>query len=63
MTTKKFVSLLIWFLCLIVALEFGFEALSAKDTLANIVGLVLLASFGFLSAKTDCFTNIKIKRK
>lgn len=60
---KTFVLVLCWILCLIMVLELGFEALSAKDTLANIVGLVLLASFGFLSARTDCFTNIKIKRK
>lgn len=60
---KTFVLVLCWMLCLIMVLELGFEALSAKDTLANIVGLVLLASFGFLSARTDCFTNIKIKRK
>lgn len=60
---KTFVLALCWILCLIMVLELGFEALSAKDTLANIVGLVLLASFGFLSARTDCFTNIKIKRK
>lgn len=60
---RTFVLVLCWILCLIMVLELGFEVLSAKDTLANIVGLVLLASFGFLSARTDCFTNIKIKRK
>lgn len=63
MTTKRFVSLLIWFLCLIVALEFGFGALTLDDTIANLFGIVLLAFFAFLSYRTKCFTLIDFDEK
>lgn len=63
MKTKLFIALSLWFICLVIVLELGFMAMSATDTLANFVGLILLLSFGFTSAKTHCFTNIKIKKK
>lgn len=63
MRTRKFVSLLIWLLSLIVVLEIGFGALTLPDTIANLFGIVLLAFFAFLSYRTKCFTLIDFNKK
>lgn len=63
MNTKKFVALLIWVITLFMVLNVGFEVMNMSDTFANIFGFVIIAVFVFVTYKTDCFTNIKFKKK
>lgn len=62
MQTKAFIKILLWVICLIGVIEVGCSFVSMADTILNIVGVVLMATFAFVSYKTKCFTYIKIKK-
>lgn len=62
METKTFIKILLWVICLIGVIEVGCSFVSMADTILNIVGVVLMATFAFMSYKTKCFTYIKIKK-
>ena len=62
MQTKTFIKILLWVICLIGVIEVGCSFVSMADTILNIVGVVLMATFAFVSYKTKCFTYIKIKK-
>lgn len=62
MKTKTFIKILLWVICLIGVIEIGCSFISMADTILNIVGVVLMATFAFVSYKTKCFTYIKIKK-
>lgn len=62
MQTKTFIKILLWAICLIGVIEVGCSFVSMADTILNIVGVVLMATFVFVSYKTKCFTYIKIKK-
>lgn len=61
MKTSTFIKLLLWFISLIGVIEVGCELVSSADTLLNILGIALMASFGFASYTTICFTKINTK--
>lgn len=62
MQTSTFIKILLWVICLIGVIEVGCSFVSMADTILNIVGVVLMATFAFVSYKTKCFTYIKIKK-
>jgi hypothetical protein len=62
MQTKTFIKILLWVICLIGVIDVGCSFVSMADTILNIVGVVLMATFAFVSYKTKCFTYIKIKK-
>lgn len=62
MSSRVFVRLLVWFITLLLIVEFGFRLINASDTLLNIVGGVMLSTFGYASYRTNCFTLIKFKK-
>lgn len=62
MQTKTFIKILLWVICLIGVIELGCSFVSMADTALNIIGIVLMATFAFVSYKTKCFTYIKIKK-
>lgn len=62
MNCSTFIKLLIWFITLLLIVEFGFCLINMSDTLLNIIGAVLISTFGFVSYKTNCFTLIKFKK-
>ena len=61
MKMSTFIKLFLWFISLIGVIETGCELVSTSDTLLNILGLALMASFGFASYITNCFTKINAK--
>lgn len=63
MTTKTFIKLLVWAICLLGVVEAGCAMLSAADTILNILGVLLFVVFAFISYKTHCFINIKNSKK
>lgn len=62
MQTSTFIKILLWVICLIGVIEAGCSFVSMADTILNIIGVVLMATFAFVSYKTKCFTYIKIKK-
>lgn len=62
MDCSTFIKLLVWFTTLLVVVEFGFCLINASDTLLNIVGAIMLSTFGYASYRTNCFTLIKFKK-
>lgn len=62
MSSSTFIKLLVWFITLLLIVEFGFCLINASDTLLNIVGGVILSLFALASYKTNCFTLIKFKK-
>lgn len=61
MKTVTFVKVCVWALCLLGVIEGGFALISASDTLLNLIGILLIAVFAFISYKTRLFINIKTK--
>lgn len=62
MNCSTFIKLLIWYIALLLVMEFSFSLINASDTLLNIVGGVMLSLFALVSYKTNCFTLIKFKK-
>ena len=63
MKTATFVKVCVWVLCLLGVIEGGFTLISASDTLLNLIGILLIVAFTFISYKTHFFINIKTTRK
>ena len=57
-----FFLLVFWALTTLCIVEMAFAALTASDTFFNVVAILLLASYGWLSYITKCFTKIKIDK-
>lgn len=62
MNCSTFIKLLIWYIALLLVVEFGFSLINESDTLLNIIGGVMLSLFALASYKTNCFTLIKFKK-
>lgn len=62
MNCSTFIKLLIWYIALLLIVEFSFSLINASDTLLNIIGGVMLSLFALASYKTNCFTLIKFKK-
>ena len=63
MKTETFVKVCLWVLCLLGVIEGGFALISASDTLLNLMGILLIVAFAFISYKTRFFINIKNKQR
>jgi formate-dependent nitrite reductase membrane component NrfD len=57
MEVKTFILLLVWLIVAIGTVEVSFAMISASDTLANVIGIILLIVGIFVSLKTNCFTK------
>ena len=62
MNSSTFIKLLIWYIALLLVVEFSFSLINASDTLLNIIGGVILSLFALASYKTNCFKLIKFKK-
>lgn len=62
MNCSTFIKLLIWYITLLLVVEFSFSLINESDTLLNIIGGVILSLFALASYKTNCFTLIKFKK-
>ncbi|QKZ14329.1 hypothetical protein [Spirosoma sp. KUDC1026] len=62
MENKTFFLLLGWAICLAGALNIGFSLLTRADTALNVLGVVFLAVFLFVSVLTKCFTKNPFNR-
>ena len=62
MNSSTFIKLLIWYIALLLVVEFSFSLINESDTLLNIVGGAILSLFALASYKTNCFTLIKFKK-
>jgi hypothetical protein len=62
MNCSTFIKLLIWYISLLLVVEFSFSLINESDTLLNIIGGVMLSLFALASYKTNCFTLIKFKK-
>ena len=63
MKTSTFVKLLAWSVIAYAVVELSFAAINASNSILNIIGCVLPTVFVFISYKTKCFINLKIKNK
>lgn len=57
MKIKTFVQLLVWLIVALGTVEVSFAMMSASDTLANVIGIILLIAGIFVSVKTNCLTK------
>ena len=63
MKTSTFYKLFIWLIVTIFAIDIGFQFISESNTFLNIIGLFIMATHMFISAKTHCYTTIKFTKK
>ena len=59
---KKFLLIVLWAVIALFAIDIAFRLVSASDTLANIIGVAVLALVVAVSVWTRCFTNFKFKK-
>lgn len=57
MKIKTFVQLLVWLIVALGTVEVSFAMMSASDTLANVIGIILLIVGIFVSVETNCLTK------
>lgn len=62
MKTSDCIKLTIWLVLSILILNLGFNMLSAANTLANIIGLVIIIAVIFISFKTNCLRTLKFRK-
>lgn len=62
MKTSDCIKLTVWLVLSILILNLGFNMLSAADTLANIIGLVIIIAVIFISFKTNCLRTLKFRK-
>lgn len=63
---KKYVkifAIVIWIIVAFLVVDSAFAALSVPNTILNIVGLLGLVIFGFISYASKCFTSWKSYNK
>ena len=63
MKTSTFIKLAVWCLIAFAVMELSLVAINASNNILNIIGCVLPVVFAFISYKTKCFINLKIKNK
>lgn len=59
----KFILIFVWFILFMWIVTLGCDLISTPNTVKMLLGLVLIFGAVFISAKTECFTNIKFKKK
>lgn len=59
---KKFLLIVLWAVVVLFAIDIAFRLVSASGTLANIIGVAVLALVVAVSVWTRCFTNFKFKK-
>lgn len=61
MNDKKYWKAVVWFILAIFAYSWAFELITMASTIANIVGVVVVAFATWITIKTNCFTSITFK--
>lgn len=59
---KNFLLIVLWAVFALFAIDIALRLVSAPDTLANVIGVAVLALMVAVSAWTRCFTNFKFKK-
>ena len=60
---KKIMLFTLWAISFILVITLICKMLTMPSTLCNIVGILLIPTYYIISEKTECFTNIKFKKK
>lgn len=60
---KRLILFTLWAISFVLIITMICKMLTMPSTLCNIVGILLIPTYYIISEKTECFTNIKIKRK
>lgn len=59
---ENFIKVSIWLIAVMFLADWSFELITLNSTIANIVGYAIGIATVYVSFKTQCFTNIKLKR-
>ena len=57
----KYFKILIWFILTMYLITLGLDMVSAPNTIENIIGCLIVFITIYISIKTKCFTDIKIR--
>ena len=60
---KKILLASVWLVVSLLVVSFFCEMLSASNTLANMLGFVLMTAYALLSFKTRLFTKFRFNKK
>lgn len=55
------VKVAIWFVCFMFLVDWSFELITMKSTIANLVGIAIAIATCHFTLKTKCFTTITFK--
>jgi uncharacterized protein with PQ loop repeat len=62
MDNSKVMPFIIWFIVVTILSTISMDLINLPDTLCNIAGIILGLIIIYVSIKTKCFTNIKLKK-
>ena len=60
---KKFLFIMLWAIAALFVLDIALRLISTPDTMASIIGVVVLVLMVAVSVWTKCFTNFKFKKQ
>lgn len=60
---NKAILFFIWIIFSFWVVSIGYDLVNKPSTIGNLVGIMILAGFVLVTAKTKCFTSIKTKSK
>lgn len=52
----------VWFICFVLVLNFALDMVNESSTVANVIGILIAVLAVYVSVKTECFTNINLKK-
>lgn len=61
MENSKWLKIVAWVLCLLIAVDWTFDLINLSSTIANLIGVAIGIGFAWISVKTKCFTEINFK--
>lgn len=56
---KKAILFFVWVILLIWITSIGCDLINKPNTIANLIGIIIILAYGLISVKTKCFTLIK----
>jgi hypothetical protein len=62
MKDSKYWKAVVWFVFATFAYSWAFELITMASTVANIVGIVVVAFVTWITLKTKCFTTLTFKK-
>ena len=63
MKFSKIMALTVWLIIVCITVSVVGKLLTMSDSICNVIGILIMPVVIYISLKTNCFTNIKFKKR